>query len=187
MIPKSADLREPPEPGRYYMVPTVEYIWLNRLSVWPVNGPVHHDREIGFPALHFHIDARFLTRQQLAWLDSFDADWARYSSLNGRPMSEITEARWSGLRWPFQPLPRRATLRKRRCIMATYAWTVPEDLTASMGLAPRYPDAKAIHKADGRQLCPHRKVDLSQFPEDADGLKTCPIHGLRVDCRRIAA
>jgi hypothetical protein len=187
MADKIATLREPPVVGRYYLVPTVEYYWLGRMSVWPVNGPIHHDREIGFPQLHYHIDARFLTRQQLAWLDSYDAEWSRYSSLNGRPMSEIAEQRWSGLKASFRPLPRRPMLRKRKCIMATYAWTVPADLTKGLGLEARYPEPKAILKADGRELCPHRKVDLSQFPTDADGLKTCPIHGLRVDCRRLAA
>lgn len=187
MIAKIADLREAPIVGRTYLVPTIEYYWLHRWSIWPVNGPLHHDREIGFPQLHFHIDARFLTRQQLAWLDNYDSGWSRYTSLNGRPMSEISEDRWRGLKKPFTPLPRRATLRRRKCIMATYAWTVPADLTKGLGLEKRYPEPKAVLKADGRELCPHRKIDLSQFPADPDGLKTCPIHGLRVDCRRIAA
>lgn len=177
VIKMVADLREAPVEGRYYFVPTVEYVWLNRMAVWPVIGPLHHDREIGFPRLHFHIDARFLTEPQLRLLNAEQAKFARYSVLNARPMSEI----------PGRPLPRRATLRRRKCTLSRFAWTVPTDLTAGLGLEPRYPDAKAILKPDGRQLCPHRKVDLSQFAEDVDGLKTCPIHGLRVDCRRITA
>lgn len=186
MTERIADLRQAPVIGQTYWVPTVEYYWLDHWSIWPVIGAVHHDKEFNFPALHFHIDARFLTARQRLWLIRYD-DGSFYSTLNSRPMSEIPEHRWTRLKRPFTALPRRATLRKRKCQVETFAWEVPEKATASLGLARRYPDARAIHRADGRQLCPHRKVDLSQFPADADGLKTCPIHGLRVDCRRIAA
>ena len=54
-------------------------------------------------------------------------------------------------------------------------------------LRAHYGDAVAIKRPDGRKLCPHRKVDLSQFLPDADGLVTCPLHGLRVRCTELAA
>lgn len=32
--------------------------------------------------------------------------------------------------------------------------------------------------------CPNRKVDLSTLIPNEQGIVTCPLHGLHVDCRR---
>jgi nitrite reductase/ring-hydroxylating ferredoxin subunit len=42
--------------------------------------------------------------------------------------------------------------------------------------------AEPIRAKGGRLLCPHRKVDLSNFPPDENGIVVCPLHGLRVRC-----
>lgn len=44
-IPLLSTLREPPVPGRYYMVPVIDFIYCNREGQWPTLGPLHHDRE----------------------------------------------------------------------------------------------------------------------------------------------
>lgn len=179
-IPNIADLREPPIVGRYYMVPCVRWKWMGIVADWPVNGPLHHDREgIGFEPVHYHIDGRFLTARQSR--KAFEtAWWSSGSKLNAYPVANL-----NGVGPWTSGLPVKPTLMRRRCSRASYGFEIPESATESWGLKERYGSpAQAICRKDGRKLCPHRKVDLSQFPADADGIVTCPLHGLKV---RVAA
>ena len=171
-----ADLREPPVVGRYYLVPCIRWKWHGMVADWPVNGPLHHDREgIGFDPVHYHIDGRFLTAKQ-ARLAFRRESWMVAPPINANPLCNLYGA------GPYTSgMPVRPTLQRRRCSRASYAFEVPEHRTEAWGLKDRYGSpATAICRKDGRKLCPHRKVDLSQFLPDADGIVTCPLHGLRV-------
>lgn len=174
--PLLSSLREPPVVGRYYMVPCVRWSWYGLVRDWPVNGPLHHDREgIGFAEVHYHIDGRFLTEREARL--AFQVRWdGVVNNLNATPLANLRG------RGPFaQGMPVQPTLVRKRCSRSTYGFDVPGHMTKSWGLPERYgAPAPAICRKDGRKLCPHRKVDLSQFPADANGLVKCPLHGLLV-------
>lgn len=171
MIQRIADLREPPVVGRFYLVPFVRFTWLGVEADWPVLGSMHTDADVlKFTARHYHVDPRFV-----------GAKLASRISVYGEDVAELIQ------RYPLSPrhgskdvLPLgRPAVRKFRCATADIPYFHGHQ--PSIGELRRlYEPAIAIRRADGRKLCPHRKVDLSQFPADANGLVTCPLHGLRV-------
>lgn len=171
-IPLLSELRQPPVIGRYYMVPTVLYYWHGRLDHWPVIGPLHHDHDIHFPHLHFHVDGRFLLKRDFDKLES----GFRAAEVSGSPVSEndFTLKRYGRLQ-------RKPVLRKRRCSNLFYRWNIgaANDKNIREALNHKY-DGHAIPLRDGRLLCPHRKADLSQFPPDENGIVICPLHGMAV-------
>lgn len=180
MTPLLSDLREPPVVGRFYMVPTIRYHWSGQLDDWPVLGVVHHDREhIGFERLHYHFDARFLSAHQYEDLRDGSLGLPPLGGLNANVLAEPEHKFW---RKRNGPIPRQPTLKKLKCRRLIQRWLVAEQ-AAKWGLAEAYGNpAEPIRRPDGRLLCPHRKADLSQFEPDADGIVTCPLHGLRVKC-----
>jgi hypothetical protein len=187
-LQKITDLREPPVVGRYYLVPCVRYYWHGMVESWPVIGPPHHDAEIGFMPIHYHIDARFLTRKQqrLAFEErTYSRGHKNFSirQYNASPLSEIDQTNeWNVKR--YGPIPRKPTLEKRICTNLKLHWPLPFKPGENEPMWLWFTDlAGAIERPDGRLLCPHKKVDLSQFEPDADGIVTCPLHGLRVRCR----
>lgn len=182
--PLLSELREPPVVGRFYMVPVVRnFSYCGKTDIWPVLGPLHQDAEFfAFKDVHYHVDIRFLTRRQeqalVAFGNSFGGRGAFY-----RNKSTAFMAASFPLANMYQALPKgRPRLARRRC--RSTEWSYP------LGFRPEiqrvreaYGDpAGPIRKPDGRLLCPHRKVDLSTFAPDADGIVTCPLHGLRVRC-----
>lgn len=187
LAPLLADLREPPVFGRFYMVPTVTYRLRGLISDWPVIGPIHTDHDhINFPHLHFHLDGRFLNARERKAIR--DVWWGPEVAVNAavvvQPIrfdKQTDESYARDLAAYGGEIARRPTLRKRRCVSSTYRWAADDLAKWRPALQADYGEpAKAICKRDGRKLCPHRKVDLSQFPADADGIVTCPLHGLRV-------
>ena len=57
--------------GKSYQVQCVHWTYFGRLDWWPVLGPLHSDAKIiGFEPEHYHVDPRFLSRVQHAWLTS---------------------------------------------------------------------------------------------------------------------
>ena len=173
-VQRLADLREPPVPGRHYMVPVIrDYPYCGRVDTWPVIGPLHEDADFfRFPYPHYHVDGRFLTKAQVS---SITRQRSKY-----RPTVESILGA-SPLHHRGQPLPKgRPQLARRLCAAPAYGHAHQGQLAVIELNAHFSAPAAAIELADGRRLCPHRKVDLSQFPADADGLVTCPLHGLRV-------
>lgn len=175
--PRLSSLRQPPVVGEFYLVPVVDFIWCGRSGVWPTLGPLHRDPEhFKFHHLHYHIDARFLTKAQADFAMRQVPDW--YServeaAVGARPLHRVDMTHAKGM-------PRLAR-RKCRSAGGSYQHGLQK---AVQGLRGDYSDpALPIRKADGRLLCPHRKVDLSSFVPDVDGVVTCPLHGLRVQCR----
>lgn len=180
-VPLLSDLREPPVVGRYYMVPVIEYNHHGRRDLWPTLGPLHHDRgEVNFPHLHFHVDARFLTARQASLL----------AGKGGFLISRSAEANVAI--YPLcrhgEPVPPRPQLIKRKCRVSGWQYSPPSRPAWMDKFDARYGKvAEPVRIKGGRLLCPHRKVDLSSFAPDADGIVTCPLHGLRVRCERLAA
>ena len=169
--PLLSELREPPVVGRFYMVPVIiDYPYHGRRDTWPVLGPMHSDVEFfAFRPNHYHIDARFTSaRQETLYTNaqSYSIEWI----VQGYPLASHGE-----------DVPKhRPVLRRLKCRRASYGY-VYSAMDGVKALNRHYgAPAGAICRADGRKLCPHRKVDLSQFPADADGVVTCPLHGLRV-------
>jgi hypothetical protein len=184
-----SSLREAPTIGRYYLVPVVRYGLFNKDDEdWPVLGPIHHDRElINFPDLHYHLDGRFLSARQMRRFVSEDewmsGQYSPGSTLNGKPLSQ--KRQFGGVVQP--KLPPRPTLKKLLCRREIQPWVVGK-FSERWGLNKHYGEpAAGLHRRDGRVLCPHRKVDLSQFPADLYGVVVCPLHGMRVCVRKAVA
>lgn len=172
-VPLLSELREPPVAGRYYMVPVIDYTYMAIPGQWPTLGPAHHDRgDIGFEPIHFHVDFRFLTADQARRINRGSSFYRAESIVANYPLNHRNIE-----------IPRRAYLAKRRCRVAGWKYTPPTPPRWMPAFNARYGKvAEPRRLADGRLLCPHRKVDLSTFVPDADGIVTCPLHGLRVRC-----
>lgn len=191
--PILSELREPPIAGKYYLVPTVEYRLRGLKGPWPVIGPRHDDAtDLNFPHLHYHLDGRFLSDRMLnaigGWYGSKERAVAAVVLTEPR---NIENCEWTATK--YGRLPAKPTLRRRKCRHSI--WTYPPSARASLikhigedriGARLGLP-AKAIHRRNGQVLCPHRKVDLSSLPRDREGMVTCPLHGLKVDCSQVPA
>lgn len=185
--PLLSELREPPVVGQFYMVPVIrQFYWHGRRGDWPVIGPMHEDKHFfDFDELHYHIDARFLTKPQAAFAASHCPK--RILNIGGFEPEIVTISGAPLSNWYSRTLPRgRPALARRKCTRESYESMVLQvHPDARRKLEARYGAiATPIHRRDGRMLCPHRKVDLSQFVPDANGIVTCPLHGLRVRCSR---
>lgn len=185
-VPILSELREPPVVGCFYMVPVVnDYPWHGRRRTWPVLGPMHDDAEFfNFSEPHYHLDIRFLETRQLPFVRKHAEGALNYAPGDVRFDGDLESA--AVLIYPVvsrgDPLPKgRPALARRRCQRASFHCPVVDGRISKMRAHYGEP-AEPIRLADGRKLCPHRKVDLSQFPPDTDGIVTCPLHGLRVRC-----
>lgn len=173
-----SSLREPPVIGRFYSVPAVRFNWCGVEALWPVLGPMHTDKEfLNFDKPHYHVDARFVSKALARRIGDDIFSMAQRFPLAQRRRSK-------------QRLPSgRPAMHRMKCQIAEFPYRHHDKPTIS-ALRIAYGDVSparrpsAIFLADGRALCPHRKVDLTQFRPDADGLVTCPLHGLRVRCTR---
>lgn len=172
-VPLLSDLREPPVAGRYYMVPVIDYKYCSRDGQWPTLGPLHHDKgDVGFEHLHFHVDFRFLTARQVRQVAGHY--WRRSAAVTVA-IAPLCDRR--------EEIPRKPYLAKRKCRVSGWAYALPSRARWMDKFDARYGTvAEPIRIKGGRLLCPHRKVDLSSFEPDADGIVTCPLHGLRVRC-----
>lgn len=180
-----SELRAPPVVGQFYMVPAVHFNWCGIETWWPVLGPLHTDREFfNFSSPHYHVDARFV-RKDLAKRASLH-DAGIFSQAQRSPLARRLEANA-----PEVPTGRPA-LRRFKCQSTEFPYHFDHqpavmELRKHHGDGHSKQDTKPIKLADGRLLCPHRKVDLSSFQPDASGIVTCPLHGLRVQCGSAAA
>lgn len=184
--PLLSALRDAPKVGRWYMVPVVRHPWHGVTDDWPVLGPLHHDAEIfNFPHLHYHVDARFLTYRQ--------AEMALSGRRRGARLTRDEELAFVCTGYPLCNIDGpgldkgRPLLKRLRC--ARHGVGTPLGVASGVGLPQlvklerKYGrPAEPRRVKGGRLLCPHQKVDLSQFPVDKDGLVTCPLHGLKVRC-----
>lgn len=170
-----ADLREPPVVGRFYLVPVIRsFVYTGRLDDWPVIGALHSDADFfNFKDVHYHVDARFLTKAQHSYLTSGWGDPDCYTIehiVGSKPLAHN-----------YISMPKgRPPLVRRKCQRVTYGHAFghrKEVVALCKHFAGRL---DAIALADGRKLCPHRRADLTQFPVEPDGTVLCPLHGLRI-------
>jgi hypothetical protein len=189
--PLLSELREPPVVGRFYMVPAIQYPWLDSvrgLQWWPVAGPLHDDRDFfDFPHLHYHVDMRFLTAHQEAFVRLHGDQSIFRDELEGSAGRFPLVQR--GFTGAYMPPPKgRPPLIRRKCRRSERGNYQFEDVKQVVALNKHFCGRKAgaepLRLADGRILCPHRKYDLSQHTPDEKGLVVCPLHGLKVKCGR---
>jgi hypothetical protein len=177
------EMSEPPVVGRFYMVPTVYASWVQFSArgakhIWPVLGPKHDDaKELHFEAVHFHVDARFVSA----------AVWRRLRdpvrSVSGAPVC-ATGRRGEAVN------DLTVTYRRRQCLRQS-----PGHLgtRADESLSPnRLVDTifgkmwdnylgKQCPKGPQGWICPHKGLALGSIQPESDGTIVCPLHGLRID------
>ncbi len=143
----------------------------------PVIGKPHDDEKfIGFKPVHLHIDWRFLDQRQRDLILDFgknaphDLVIATVYPGDGSGPTELEDA------LSAKDLPKTAFL---KCVSKTYYSPFPPYPERPPywlpALSKAYQDARLL---PGR-VCPHRGADLSHEMPDAQGIVTCPLHGLR--------
>lgn len=187
--PRLVELREPPLVGRKYLVPFVRAYWSGKEADWPVMGPAHTDREFfNFAHRHYHIDARFVSGRMLRGTGYPVDDIVQLTQRF--PLSGSMRRQADGSYGPSaDAIPTgRPQERSFQCMRVELPYHFGgegpvQQLREKHGNRPCPP----IELPDGRKLCPHRKVDLSNLLPNAEGVVTCPLHGLQVRVRETAA
>lgn len=191
---------EPLAPGNFYTVLCVRAFWpMRQLSGakprWvPVIGPVHSDQDVvNFPPMHWHADHRFLDIDQL-WEDRHVYQHFKYFEQSRFGLQNIA------YRSPIvelAPLTNRPDETRRFVDAGDLDHAVDPPDTYQRLMVLRYrgdfgsiaftdadylPELTEQYRAktliEGR-YCPHRRADLGSLHPDADGIITCPLHGLR--------
>ena len=153
--------------GKFYSVPCVHAKIHGRLRWWPLLTTIHNDMEtIGFAPDHAHVDARFLTKADLAW---FCNSYRGISNVFATLVCFDERSNAS-------PDARVIIHKKKECkrAMPDYPMHAPK------WRAPL--ETKHQHCKLKNMICPHRGTDLSHMPV-VNGIVICPAHGLqfRVD------
>jgi hypothetical protein len=174
-----------PVVGKFYMVPCVRlklrehgHPARGRDGWIPIIGPEHHDREvIGFPAMHYHIDVRFLGTDVLRRYD--DQRWfCEPHRVMGHPVSTFSD----GVTPSDYQLPSghgfEKALRRLQCKR-----DMPDfPRRSAWKWLPVLEEKHAACKLKPGNICPHRGIDLTPFIKE-DGTVICPGHGLRWDTK----
>lgn len=165
---KITELSEPPIVGKTYLVPTIEWKWCSRpVKVWPIFLPLHDDIEfLNFPYPHYHVDARFLSKSDFR-IHGFGDSQFRPIARRPNPESE----QWN--RDPGTPVWRR-----RKCLRSEYLYC-HSDKPEIQKMRKHFDGHKALPNRHG-WVCPHRNFPLGSIGPDAEGVITCPLHGLRI-------
>lgn len=194
-------MMEPPVVGRVYLVPTVRYVYCGIEADWPVMGPLHDDVEhLRFPYFHYHVDPRFIPQPHYDRLvdgafRDIDVEFAA-NPLNQRDHSSGYVSQEDALKLPAgarRKLSRafpQIVLRRRKMVRElSYPRRFIDGQSADHVGAERfkrmwrsYAGRTAERGANGL-ICPHRNYPLGNAKPDADGILTCPLHGLRI-CSR---
>lgn len=189
MVERIDEMTAPPVVGQFYMVPTIEYPYCGRTDIWPTIGPKHTDKEIiGFAAPHYHVDIRFLTKRQFAFLERKFSPRAwglsgqaglqgAAMAVSGSPLSYRADG---GGTVPHPPV----IYRKKRCWRPS---SYPRSLTTIYrswppALREAYADSAMVQTPRG-PICPHKGAPLGSIPPDERGLIVCPLHGLCFDAK----
>ena len=157
------------QPGRVYRVPVARGTWRNWTRDWVILGPWHEDAEIiGFPDHHYHLDPRFISRG--VWNPEPVTTKDLMYFLAAPLMAAVNPA-------PSWVTPTPIGLRRRKMQRQVSA-----ELMAALFAEPPW-GRKLREVYCGQHLrgtvCPHRGADLRGFEPGADGMVTCPLHGLR--------
>ena len=162
------------EPGRVYRVPVVRGTWRNITRDWVVIGPWHEDAEIiRFPDHHYHLDPRFVPLS--IW---------REAKEHPRGLQYIFAA---PLGTSDNPAPSWVTPQLLGILRRKMLRQLPADTIAFVFSGALW-EAALRNAYCGQHLrgtiCPHRGADLRGFEPGADGMVTCPLHGLRFKVAR---
>ncbi|MFT4095912.1 MAG: Rieske 2Fe-2S domain-containing protein [Rhodoblastus sp.] len=151
--------------GKFYLVRAIFYPWYGHERWWPVLGPAHSDPEFfNFEQRHYHLDGRFLSDAAL---------WPAPRSLY-QPLAAVFNA---PLATRDKAVPR-AERRKMKCARSKIEYlAVARKEVAALNSAFAGQQAK---RAKTGWICPHRRALLNALPADAEGILTCPLHGLRI-------
>lgn len=157
--------------GKFYQVPCVlalKRAWCG--AIWlPVVGPLHEDHgPVNFPWPHWHIDWRFAPERAYEYATVLSV------SPYGRPIQEKEQRAWRGEEYDCKDLVDKEAgvqLRKMKCKRELPAYP----LKAAKWLPELNKQFAGCKAKDG--ICPHRGLPL--VGHTADGVTTCPGHGLR--------
>lgn len=176
-IARIDEIQGPPTQGRFYLVPCVWVaLYRPQMEWWPVDGPCHEDNEIiGFAKHHFHVDVRFLTKDQLCsigdGLEGSAEERAHAVAVGARGGLPSDAATLIKVEW-----------RRRRCRKALTrpAWQHQRPGSWPDKVKKHFAGQRCRHNAAGRLICPHRGADLSNRSAE-NGVIECPLHGLLID------
>jgi Rieske [2Fe-2S] domain len=155
-LPRVDRLLTRPVPGLSYLVPTVRGSFHAKIADWPVMGHLHEDaRFFSFVEQHYHVDPRFVS--------------VRFAK---RVFSAPLHAR------DYAPLGK-IVFRQRKCIrtMPDYPFSWRPEIDA----VQRTYAGQQCARGKGGWICPHQKAALGSIPPNANGVITCPLHGLRIN------
>lgn len=161
MIEKVTDLKRPPLPGRFYLVPCLPYrirtgdgAYASQIIDVPVFPHPHDDKEFGFDYIHCHHDYRFID------------DELRNQIIIGLP-KQVTSSLVNNNQYSWQ---------KIKCVRYWRGVTPFEDFSIVAGIKEICRNKKLKGK-----FCPHKGFDLSSVKRDDNGCLTCPLHGAKWD------
>lgn len=162
--PKIDTLPHPPEVGKYYLVPHVQYYSCGVPKVWvPIIPNFHEDKDLAH-GRHYHPDTRFAIPRFMP---------REFYRRNNTVLFELTKRRISGI-----PDPLNIVYKRKKCLFShggVFYWDPVTGFTSSNAR-----DFYNVHmkKLDLTKMkCPHRGFDLRSCPV-INGKIECPLHGL---------
>ena len=127
----------------------------NKMYIMPVINHLHSDMENGQVEPHYHLDYRFLKHNN-------DGDFPTIKNKHSLHVfgNEIRpKQNFGDLEYFLLPV-----------INTEFSGITPVSFIKK---------SKLKHKCIHKGKCPHRGYDLSQVKADKNGIKTCPLHGLK--------
>lgn len=171
-VERVTELSEPPVVGRWYLVPTVRFGYQSDVARdWPVFLPKHEDaRFFSFEHVHYHPDPRFIAKA--LWALAGDEDYN--GGIGAFQRLPISRKRWG--QWAIDPPA--AVWRRRRCHRSHAPYQFGHTPQVG-GLREHFAGTRCKSNRHG-WVCPHQNWPMGSLEPDADGVITCPLHGLRV-------
>lgn len=170
IMKKVEEIKRPLKKGEVYLVPClVRYeieseeseIWRDlsepkrKIFICPVINHPHNDVENGQKETHYHLDYRFIKYTNNSDFPIVVNKHSRHIFGEvDRPTQEYGELKYIAL-----PV-----------INENFAGITPVELISK---------SKLKHKCIHKGKCPHRGFDMAQVKVDKNGIKTCPLHGLK--------
>jgi hypothetical protein len=173
---KVEEAQRPLIKGEIFLVPCLvkreledeENIWLDvkikkntKIFVLPIINHPHNDVENGQKESHFHLDYRFINHKN----DGNFPTVINSHSLHIFATELRPEKDFGDLEYHLLPV-------------------LNEDFTGITDVS-LIEKSKLKNKCIHKGKCPHRGYDLSQVKADEDGVKTCPLHGLKFNKKGI--